>query len=363
MTFKQLFSLSLFNILFHADAYLSNSEKHYASDCDSNEFGVEIAIRKLKIKVSQLELEKSELTDELKDERERAELLEDIIKEEKNTTNNLQRKIDILEKEKRKLSTEFRSKNDLLIKVGGLENYCRTLEENIDEQAKVRNILEEKYKELRDKMEAFDSLEEKMYRFEREKKEIECLNEKLEEKLIDSENERVEILGKSELLRGEKDLEISQTKQERDNVWNKYEKLRRDKETLVQELTQKFSALEEQRRTLYEKNKQLETDLLKQNEEANIKCKEHSEKLNAAEERIEKLKQRTSVGLERTLSVVRKQKDECEKENLRLKKRNEESQKTSEELASKLSKAYAEIEKLKSLSPKEDTEEKGKCPS
>ena len=75
-----------------------------------------------------------------------------------------------------------------------------------------------------------------MYRFEREKKELQFENEKLEEKLLDYDS-----------MKKEKDDEILELKQQRKEIENKYDTLRRDKEALVAELTTKFTVLEKQR--------------------------------------------------------------------------------------------------------------------
>ena len=106
-------------------------------------------------------MEKSELTDELLDEKDKVESLEVDMEEGKDLLIELRQKIARLEKENKKLSTEFRSKNDLLMKVGRLENQSRILEEKLEEETKLRDTFEEKYKEVRDKVEIFDSLEEK----------------------------------------------------------------------------------------------------------------------------------------------------------------------------------------------------------
>ena len=231
------------------------------------------------------------------------------------------------------------------MKVGRLENQSRILEEKLEEETKLRDTFEEKYKEVRDKVEIFDSLEEKMYRFEREKKEIQFENEKLEDKLLNYES-----------VKKEKDDEILELKQQREEIESKYDKLRRDKEALVAELTTKFTVLEKQRMTMESNIRALS----KAKEDKNTKCEELSSKPKAAEERIEKLKQRTSSGLERKLSGVEKEKEETERENLRLKRHNENIQKTCEDLASKLSKAYADMEKYKAGSIRDDADELSK---
>ena len=60
------------------------------------------------------------------------------------------------------------------------------------------------------------------------------------------------------------------------------------------------------------------------------------------------------------MSGVEKEKEETERENLRLKRHNENIQKTCEDLASKLSKAYADMEKYKAGSPRDDADELSK---
>lgn len=175
---------------------------------------------------------------------------------------------------------------------------------------------------------------------ERERKESRDTKQHLEEKIERFHAEKEELTQRNEsntLVITNLENEISKLKEDRDRFETQYATLRSEKESLAEELTKRFGVLDEQKKALELEKNELETKLKTfENENKDLKLK-----LDSTAQELKGLKETAKQNAEK------KDVDEMERELTNIKKQRDEAEKTCEDLASKLSKAYAELEQAK----------------
>ncbi|XP_048590455.1 striated muscle preferentially expressed protein kinase-like isoform X3 [Nematostella vectensis] len=312
---------------------------------------LEATLQSFLTKLKEVEAERAELEDQLKTEEEKIDKLEGEIEQRATKEKDLKERMRKLEKNNEKLANEVKSKNDLLVKVALLETERKRLEEELKTKEKSYSKIEDKCKSMKDKLGHYDDLEDKVYRYERERKSLTKENKELKEELEDLKISKNELEEKKLGLEKKKTSEIEDLEKERNEAEKKYNSLRKEKENLVSELTKKFEMLERQKSSLVEENKVLQDsvkDLKIRLKKSNQDLNKITEELKSTLEEIEMVKKKGNKDLEEKVGVLSKEKSNLEKEANKYRKQREETQKTCEELASKLSKAYAEMEKMKS---------------
>ena len=216
------------------------------------------------------------------------------------------------------------------------------MEDKLSEQTRYLETLSQKYDSLKEKMGNYDVLEEKVYLLERERKESRDMKQHLEEKIERLHAEKEEWTQMNEnntLVNTNLENEISKLREDRDKFENQYVNLRSEKESLVEELTKRLGVLDEQKKALALEKNELETKLKTfENENKDLKLK-----LDSTAQGLKGLKEAAKQ------NAKEKDVDEMERELAFIKKQKDEAEKTCEDLASKLSKAYAELEQAKSL--------------
>ena len=225
-------------------------------------------------------------------------------------------------------------------RVAETEGEKRALEDKLSEQTKYLQTLSQKYDSLKEKMGNYDVLEEKVYLLERERKESRDVKQHLEEKIerFHAEKEEWTQMNESNILVNTNlENEICKLREDRDRFQNQYITLRSEKESLDEELTKRFGVLDEQKKALALEKNELETKLkTSDNENRDLKLK-----LDSTAQELKGLKETAKQNAEE------KDVDEMERELTNIRKQKDEAEKTCEDLASKLSKAYAELEKGK----------------
>ena len=301
---------------------------------------LESKLKNLVSKLQNAEKENQELEEKLRDEEERADTLEDELHTSENSKKELEEKVSKLETEKIDLSKKAKANSDVLKRVAETEGEKRALEDKLSEQTKYLETLSQKYDSLKEKMDNYDVLEEKVYLLERERKESRDTKQHLEEKIerFHAEKEELTQLNESNtLVNTNLENEISKLREDRDRFENQYVTLRSEKESLVEELTKRFGVLDEEKKTLAQEKNELETKL-KTFENAN---KDLKLKLDSTVQELNCLKETAKQNAEE------KDVDEMERELTKIKKQRDEAKKTCEDLASKLIKACKELEQTK----------------
>ena len=301
---------------------------------------MEAKLKELVSKLQNAEKESQELEDKLRDEEERADALEDELHTSETSRKELEEKISKLETENVSLSKKAKTNSDVLKRAAESEGERRALEDQLFEKTKALETLSEKYNSLKERIDNYDVLEEKVYLLERERKEFRDTKQNLEDEVGSLRKVSEDLQQTNEnnaLVHKALEDEIVTLREEKDKYELKLITLRDEKESLVEELTKRFGVLDDQKKTLSKEKNELEAKL-KSVEKDNSELKVTLEKV-ASE--MEGLKEKAREGEEE------KDTDEMEKELSKLRKQKEESQKTCEDLASKLSKAYADLEQSK----------------
>ena len=250
--------------------------------------------------------------------------MEDELHNSETAKKELEEKVSKLEIEKINLSKKAKENNDVLKRVAETEAQKRALDDKLTEKSKAFETLSQKYTSIKERVDNYDVIEEKVYLLEKERKEYRDTRKHLEEQIENLQTDREElreINDKSNTVNKTLQDEIAKLKEDRDKFETHCNSLRDEKESLVQELTRKNSDLKRKLETV-----RLEMDILKEN---TGKTNEENDKA------------------------------EMEIELKKIKMQKEEMKKTCEDLASKLSKAYAELEQSKS--PANNDETTGTC--
>ena len=334
--------MSVLHQIYSYEALLSFTESRKSEEqevpIDANK--LESKLKTLLSKLQNAEKENQELEEKLRDEEERADTLEDELHTSENSKKELEEKVSKLETEKVDLSKKAKANSDVLKRVAETEGEKRALEDKLSEQTKYLETLIQKYDSLKEKMENYDVLEEKVYLLERERKESRDMKQHLEEKIERFHAEKKELTQMNEsntLVNTNLENEISKLREDRDRFETQYVTLRSEKESLVEELTKRFGVLDEQKKALALEKNELETKLKTfENESQDLKLK-----LDSTAQALEGLKETTKQNAEEN------DVDEMERELTNIKKQKDEAEKTCQELASKLSQAYAELEQAK----------------
>lgn len=301
---------------------------------------LESKLKTLLSKLQNADKENQELEEKLRDEEERADTLEDELHTSENSRKELEQKVSKLETEKIDLSKKAKANSDVLKRVAETEGEKRALEDKLSEQTKYLETLSQKYDSLKEKMDNYDVLEEKVYLLERERKEHRDTKQHLEEKIerFHAEKEELAQMNKTNtLVNRDLENEISKLREDRDRFENQYVTLRNEKESLVEEHTKRFGVLDEQKKSLVQAKNDLETKLKafeNENKDLKLKLDSTAQELNCLKETAKQNNEEKDV-------------DEMERELTKIKKQKDEAKKTCEDLASKLSKAYVELEQAK----------------
>lgn len=342
-TLSQFFKLHFSIDIFSYEALLSFTESRKSEEqeipIDANK--LESKLKTLLSKLQNAEKENQELEEKLRDEEERTDTLEGELHTSENSKKELEEKVSKLETEKIDLSKKAKANSDVLKRVAETEGEKRALEDKLSEQTKYLETLSQKYDSLKEKMDNYDVLEEKVYLLERERKESRDTKQHLEEKIERFHAEKEELTQRNEsntLVITNLENEISKLREDRDRFETQYATLRSEKESLAEELTKRFGVLDEQKKALALEKNELETTKLKtfENENKDLKLK-----LDSTAQELKGLKETAKQNAEE------KDVDEMERELTNIKKQRDEAEKTCEDLASKLSKAYAELEQAK----------------
>ena len=299
---------------------------------------LERKLKDLLAKLQQAEKENKLLEEKLCDEKERAEAVEDDLRMSEASRKELNEKVSKLEAENDNLSQEAKSDIDFLRKLASIEGEKRVLEDELVEKSKKLEILTQRCESLSEKMDHYDILEEKVHCLERERKEYQEKKRDLEEKreLLEKEKEGlVQVNEKASFnIRNLEDT-ILKLKDDGIKVEAQFNTWKNEKESLVEQFAKQIEELNE-------KNESLATE--KSNLEKNL-------------ESLEREKNDLNLRLNETYSELSKERemnkyhekdiDEMEKQLDEVRKEKEESLKNCEDLASKLSKAFAALEDAK----------------
>lgn len=301
---------------------------------------MEAKLKELVSKLQNAEKESQDLEDKLRDEEERADALEDELHTSESSRNELKEKISRLETENVSLSKKAKTNSDVLKRAAESEGQRRALEDQLFEKTKALETLSEKYSSLKERIDNYDVLEEKVYLLERERKEFRDTKQSLKNEVGSLRKVSEDLQQTNEnnaLVHKALENEIVTLREEKDKYELKLITLRDEKESLVEELTKRFGVLDDQKKTLSKQKNELKAKLRsveKDNSELKVKLEEVASEM-------EGLKEKSRGGEEE------KDTDEMKKELSKLRKQKEESQKTCEDLAAKLSKAYGELEQSK----------------
>lgn len=328
----------VFNFLFIIILSPTESRISEGQETTLDEKKLESKLKELVSKLQNAERENQLLEAKLRDEEERSLALEEDLHTNEIQKKELEGRVSKLETEKVYLSKAAKSNSDVLKRVTETEGKKRTLEDELSEKSKNFETLSQKYNSLKERMDHYNVLEEKVYLLERERKEYQETKKDFEEKLGYLRTEKDELIQKNKknaLTTKALQEEIAELKEDKNKFESQYNTLLAEKESLVQELTKRFEVSDEQRKSLSQEKINLQTTL-------NTLEKENNDlKINLEDVAREKELSKDSTAE----NSPEREKYEMQKQLDEIKKQYEETQKTCEDLASKLSKAYAELEK------------------
>ncbi|KAJ7383692.1 hypothetical protein OS493_026222 [Desmophyllum pertusum] len=124
---------------------------------------LESKLKTILSKLQNAEKENQQMEEKLRDEEERADSLEDELHTSETSRKVLEEKVLKLETEKTDLSKKAKANSDVLKRVAETEVEKRALEDKLSEQTKSLQTLSQKYSSLKEKIDNYDVLEEKVY--------------------------------------------------------------------------------------------------------------------------------------------------------------------------------------------------------
>ncbi|XP_067046314.1 uncharacterized protein [Acropora muricata] len=295
-------------------------------------------LKDLLAKLQHAEKENKFLEEKLRDEEEKADAVGDDLRMSEASRKELNEKVSKLVAENDSLSHQAKSNIDFRRKLADTEGEKKVLEDELMEKSKKLEILTQRCESLSEKMDHCDVLEEKVYCLERERKEYQEKMKDLEEERERLEKEKEGLVEMNEKAsRNNRNLEDTILKLKDDgikvdaqpNTW------KNEKESLAEQFAKQIEELSEKNESLATEKSSLEKNLEaleRENNYLNLRLNETYCELSKERE-VNKYHEKDKNELEKQLDEIRMAK--------------EESQKNCEELASKLSKVFAELEAAK----------------